>query len=111
MSADSRPASAIALLIASHAIESVVRLLGRICGVSPTPTMQYLSVSAPIFFPHAGRGHTFATLVASHLMSAAFTSRGFSCAIQWPARIVSSLRLRQYLRIGSARREWTVSHT
>jgi hypothetical protein len=43
-----RPASAIAFRIASHAIDSVVRFDGRICGVSPTPTIQYLSVSAPI---------------------------------------------------------------
>src|SRR6266849_1245612 len=43
-----RPASAIAFRIASHAIESVVRFEGRICGVSPTPTIQYLSVSAPM---------------------------------------------------------------
>src|SRR5215469_1515935 len=43
-----RPASAIALRTASQAIESVVRLEGRRCGVSPTPTMQYLSVNAPI---------------------------------------------------------------
>src|SRR5689334_7588622 len=48
MSAGLRPASAIALLTDSHAIESVVRFDGRICGVSPVPTMQYLSVSAPI---------------------------------------------------------------
>src|SRR5260370_37086205 len=43
-----RPASAIAFRIASHAIDSVVRFDGRICGASPTPTIQYLSVSAPI---------------------------------------------------------------
>src|SRR6266542_10780 len=42
------PASAIALLIASHAIDSVVRFEGRMWGVSPTPTMQYLSVRVPI---------------------------------------------------------------
>src|SRR5260370_17137356 len=38
----------IAVGIGSDGIESVVRFDGRICGVSPTPTMQYLSVSAPI---------------------------------------------------------------
>src|SRR5437588_10459373 len=48
MSAGFSPASASALLTDSHAIERVVRLEGRICGVSPTPTMQYLSVNAPI---------------------------------------------------------------
>src|SRR5215467_4431884 len=48
MSDGLRPASTIALRTASQAIESVVRLEGRRCGVSPTPTMQYLSVSAPI---------------------------------------------------------------
>ena len=37
-----------AFLAASHAMDKVVRFDGRICGVSPTPTMQYLSVSAPI---------------------------------------------------------------
>src|SRR5271170_4413232 len=51
-----RPASAIALVMASHAIESVVRLLGRICGVSPTPTMQYLSVRAPIVLLNPSSG-------------------------------------------------------
>src|ERR1700730_9749401 len=56
MSDASSPASRIALLTASHAIESVVRLLGRICGVSPTPTMQYLSVSAPIVLLNPSSG-------------------------------------------------------
>src|SRR5208337_1461300 len=50
MSRGCKPASAIAFETASHAIDSVVRLEGRIWGVSPTPTMQYLSVSAPICF-------------------------------------------------------------
>src|SRR5580765_3352591 len=49
------PASAIALRTASHAIESVVRFEGRMCGVSPTPTMQYLSVNAPIVPPPSAR--------------------------------------------------------
>src|SRR5262245_8487033 len=51
MSDARNPASAIALRTASHAIESVVRFEGRMCGVSPTPTMQYLSVNAPIAPP------------------------------------------------------------
>src|SRR5271155_2022059 len=50
MSEACKPASAIALVIASHAIDRVVRLLGRMCGVSPTPTMQYLSDNAPMVF-------------------------------------------------------------
>jgi hypothetical protein len=42
------------LLTASQAIDNVVRLDGRMCG-PPTPTVQYLSVSAPIAPPAAGR--------------------------------------------------------
>ena len=58
-----------------------------------------------------GCGHTPGIAVASHFTKAAFTSIGFSCAIQWPERIVSSVRLRQYVRMGSASREWVHSHT
>ena len=39
-----------AFLTASQAMDSVVRFDGHMCGVSPTPTIQTLSVSAPIFF-------------------------------------------------------------
>jgi hypothetical protein len=39
-----------AFLTASQAIDRVVRFEGRICGVSPTPTMQYLSVNVPMPF-------------------------------------------------------------
>src|SRR5437867_1372591 len=48
ISCGSMPASAQAFLIASIAMESGVRPLNFMCGVSPTPTMQYLSVRAPI---------------------------------------------------------------
>ena len=54
---------------------------------------------------HFGCGHTPETAVASHFTKAAFTLAGFSCAIQWPERIVASVRLRQYVRMGSANRE------
>src|SRR5215831_15738257 len=50
-----RPASSIAFLIASQAIDSVVRFDGRMCGVSPTPTTQYLSINAPIVPPASAR--------------------------------------------------------
>ena len=50
------PASAIALRTASlHAIDGVVRFEGRMCGVSPTPTMQYFSVNAPIVLLARGK--------------------------------------------------------
>ena len=44
---------------------------------------------------HYGRGQMPETAVASHFTKAALTSSGFSWAIQWPERIVSSDRFRQ----------------
>jgi hypothetical protein len=46
---------------------------------------------------------------ASHLARAAFTATGFSCAIQCPDGTVTSVRLLQSCRMGSARRDTTVS--
>jgi hypothetical protein len=40
-------------------------------------------------------GHTSGIVFAIHFTSAAFTSSGFSCANQWPERMVSSVRFRQ----------------
>src|SRR5262249_29509940 len=47
--------------------------------------------------------------LASHAASAALTSAGFSCAIRWPLFTTTSVRSEQWARIGSARREVTVS--
>ena len=47
--------------------------------------------------------------MASHPASAAFTARGFSCAIQCPEGTITSVRFRQSRRMGSASRESTVS--
>jgi hypothetical protein len=49
------------------------------------------------------------TFVASHFASAALTSAGRSCAIQWPEGMTTSVRSAQSRRIGSARRESIVS--
>src|SRR6267378_2610312 len=55
-------------------------------------------------------GHTPGSCTASHLARAAFTAAGFSWAIQCPDGTITSVRFRQSFRIGSARREATVSH-
>src|SRR5215469_16042741 len=53
--------------------------------------------------------HTPGNFLASHAASAALTSTGFSCAIRWPLFTTTSVRSEQWARIGSARREVTVS--
>ena len=53
--------------------------------------------------------HTSGNFLASHAASAALTSTGFSCAIRWPLFTTTSVRSEQWARIGSARREVTVS--
>jgi len=55
--------------------------------------------------------HSIGNCELIHFASAALTSAGFSCAIQWPEGIVTSVRLLQWARIGSARRETRVSQT
>jgi len=47
-------------------------------------------------------GHQSSTFVASHLISAAFTSSGFSICNQCSASTLHSVKSRQNLRIGSA---------
>src|SRR5215831_7669918 len=53
------PASAMAFLIASTAIARVLRFELRLYSVSPTPTMQYLSLSDPMRSPCGSSGGTF----------------------------------------------------
>ena len=56
-------------------------------------------------------GQSCPTRVASQRASAALTAMGFSWAIQWPVSMISSESDLQRSRIGSARRECTVSQT
>src|SRR5215470_13922226 len=53
--------------------------------------------------------HTPGNFLTSHAASAELTSTGFSCAIRWPLFTTTSVRSEQWARIGSARREVTVS--
>src|SRR5215475_10764609 len=53
------PASAMAFLMASTAIARVLRFELRLYSVSPTPTMQYLSLSDPMRSPCGSSGRTF----------------------------------------------------
>src|SRR4030095_5915577 len=69
MSRGSSPASAMAFFTASHAIDNVVRFDGRMWGVSPTPTMQYLSVKAPMCSPLSLYFHVMANFLNELLCS------------------------------------------
>src|SRR5262252_3775239 len=53
------PASAMAFLMASTAIARVLRFELLLYSVSPTPTMQYLSLSDPMRSPCGSSGRTF----------------------------------------------------
>ena len=63
--------------------------------------------SLPAYLPYlSGQvGQACGTWVASQHARAALTCTGRSCAIQWPLSMMPSERSRQYLRLGSGRRD------